>query len=65
MSDGVDTVRLERTISAIGNGGQRLFLLPRLELVAAITAGNYNAVGEGQRPMVVLQDLILPALQVT
>jgi hypothetical protein len=34
------TAGWERTINAVGNGRQRLFLLPRLELVVAVTAGN-------------------------
>jgi CubicO group peptidase (beta-lactamase class C family) len=63
MNDGNGGVRLERIISAIGNGGQRMFLLPRLDLVVAITAGNYNAMNQGDPPLVVLRDLILPALR--
>ena len=53
-------VRWERTISAVGNGGQRLTLLPQLDLVMAVTAGNYD-VPDGWRPsMVVLRDVLLP-----
>ena len=63
MNDGAGGVRGEQTIHAVGNGGQRLFLLPRLELVVAVTAGNYNALNQGDPPMVVLRDLLLPALR--
>ena len=63
MNDGAGGVRLEKIISAVGNGGQRLFLMPRLELVVAVTAGNYNAINQADPPMVVLRDLILPALR--
>jgi CubicO group peptidase (beta-lactamase class C family) len=62
MNDGAGGVRHEKTIHAVGNGGQRLFLLPRLDLVVAVTAGNYNAPSDGRPPMVILRDLLLPAL---
>jgi CubicO group peptidase (beta-lactamase class C family) len=63
MNDGVGGVLQEKTIRAVGNGGQRLFLLPRLELVVAVTAGNYNDPNDWRPPMVVLRDLILPGLR--
>jgi hypothetical protein len=63
MDDGAGSVRWEKTINAIGNGGQRLFLLPRLELVVAVIAGNYDDPNQGRPPMVVLRDLILSALR--
>jgi CubicO group peptidase (beta-lactamase class C family) len=61
--DGAGGVRWQDTISAVGNGGQRLFLLPRLDLVVAVTAGNYDAPDQGRPPMTVLRDLLLPALR--
>jgi CubicO group peptidase (beta-lactamase class C family) len=63
MDNGTGGVRWEETVSAIGNGGQRLFLLPRLDLVVAVTAGNYDAVDHWRPPMVVLRDVLLPALR--
>jgi hypothetical protein len=56
-------VRWERMISAVGNGGQRLFLLPDLDLVVATIAGNYDAPDQGRPPMAALRDVLLPALR--
>jgi CubicO group peptidase (beta-lactamase class C family) len=55
-------LRWEKTISAVGSGGQRLFLMPGLDLVVAVTAGNYDAVDHWRQPTAVLRDLLLPAL---
>ena len=60
---GAGDVLWEETISAIGNGGQRLFLLPRLDLVVAVTAGNYGALEQERVPLAVLRDVLLPALK--
>jgi CubicO group peptidase (beta-lactamase class C family) len=61
--DGAGGVRWEEMVTAIGNGGQRLFLLPRLRLSVAVTAGNYDAPDQWMQPNTVLRDLLLPALQ--
>jgi CubicO group peptidase (beta-lactamase class C family) len=63
IGDGARGVRWEETISAMGNGGQRLFLLPRLDLVVVVTAGNYDAGEQWRPPNAVLRDVILPAMQ--
>jgi CubicO group peptidase (beta-lactamase class C family) len=51
-----------RYVSAVGNGGQRLFLLPDLDVVVAITAGNYNSPNDWEVPNAVLRQLLLPSL---
>jgi CubicO group peptidase (beta-lactamase class C family) len=58
-------VRIERLISARGNGGQRLFLLPRLDLAIVVTAGSYNNPEGWRAPMALLRDVLLPALRPT
>lgn len=63
MDDGSGGVRWESMVSAIGNGGQRLFLLPRLDLVVAVTAGNYDSPDQWRPPHVLLRDVLLPALR--
>ena len=54
--------RREPAISAMGNGGQRLFILPELDLVFAVTAGNYDAMEQWRPPLMLVRDVLLPAI---
>lgn len=64
MDDGAGGLRWDETVSAMGYGGQRLFLLPRLDLAVAVFAGNYDSADQWLPPLAVLRDVLLPALRV-
>ena len=54
--------RLERWWGAAGEGGQRLFVMPDLELVVAITAGNYGTPDQWMPPTRVVREVVLPSI---
>jgi CubicO group peptidase (beta-lactamase class C family) len=56
--------RPEPWIGAFGNGGQRLFIMPGLQLVLTITAGNYDLPGQGEMPLRLWRDMVLQNLSV-
>ena len=55
---------IEPTIGAIGWGGQRLFLVPALDLAVAMNAGNYRRpiLEQGRIGAALITDLVLPGL---
>ncbi len=54
----LDTVGPHRLVSASGNGGQRLFVLPDLGLVVAVTAGSYDGADQSSTPDAVLAEIL-------
>lgn len=48
-------------ISASGNGGQKLYVIPSLELVVAFTGSGYNAPDDSP-PNAIMRELLLPAV---
>ena len=55
--------RLERLWMAQGEGGQRLFIIPALQLVVAITAGNYGREDQGIPPARILREAVLESVR--
>jgi CubicO group peptidase (beta-lactamase class C family) len=51
----IEPIDGHRMVAGLGNGGQRLFVLPDLDLVVAVTAGNYDHPEQWRTPRAVLQ----------
>jgi CubicO group peptidase (beta-lactamase class C family) len=54
--------RLQRSWSAIGNDGQRLYVFPDLQLCIAITEGNYDATNQSVPPTRIGREIVLPCV---
>ncbi len=58
----IQSIEGHRLVAGMGNGGQRLFVLPDLDLTVAVAAGNYDDPDQGRTPLTVLERVILPAM---
>jgi CubicO group peptidase (beta-lactamase class C family) len=58
----VDSIEGHRLVAGMGNGGQRLCVLPDLDLAVAVTAGNYDDPNQWRTPQAVLERVIVPAM---
>ncbi|MET7426744.1 serine hydrolase domain-containing protein [Dactylosporangium sp. NPDC005555] len=58
----LETLAERSIVMAAGNGGQRLAVVPELDLTVAITAGNYDDPEQWRTPAALLEQVILPAL---
>ena len=53
------TNSMHAMISAMGNGGQRLFVIPSLDLVIVVFAGHYNRPDQWLNPTLILRRIVL------
>ncbi|MGX4802325.1 serine hydrolase domain-containing protein [Bradyrhizobium guangdongense] len=54
--------RLERMWMAQGEGGQRLYIVPALQLIIALTSGNYGTDDQGIPPTRILREVVLASV---
>jgi CubicO group peptidase (beta-lactamase class C family) len=54
--------KVEENWMAMGNGGQRLFVLPGIELTVAVTAGNYETEDQWIPPTRLMREAILASI---
>jgi hypothetical protein len=45
-----------------GNGGQRIYVFPTIDIVVIFTGGNYNSPLASQQETIILENYILPAV---
>ena len=50
-------------MAGFGNGGQRLVMIPHLDLVAVVFAGNYNQLDAWKLSVRILTEVIFPSIR--
>ena len=58
----IKSIGANRLAAGMGNGGQRLFVLPDLDLIVVVTAGNYDDPDQWRTPQTVLERVILATM---